>query len=180
MIGEFGQLIDDAPYLLEKLIDSFEEESAAVVRIEVGVVPCLLSVVLLSVSSWGTVSPSRCTALSMYSPSTPTPMLLRCFPRLGLLLTPRSVALGCDVRPVLSPIVRCVVLRCLAVVWFAAAADGDCEAVLQAPARGAEDVRSSAEAVSRRGLQRHPSRQVRAGRGATLLHLGRVSCSLAS
>ncbi len=35
MIGEFGQLIDEGPYLLEHLIDSFEEESSVGVKLEV-------------------------------------------------------------------------------------------------------------------------------------------------
>jgi hypothetical protein len=37
MIGEFGQLIDEGPYLLEHLIDTFEEESAVGVKLEVSV-----------------------------------------------------------------------------------------------------------------------------------------------
>ena len=35
MIGEFGELIDEAPYLLEQLIDGFAEEGAGIVRLEV-------------------------------------------------------------------------------------------------------------------------------------------------
>ena len=35
MIGEFGELIDEAPYLLEHLVDGFAEEAAVVVRLEV-------------------------------------------------------------------------------------------------------------------------------------------------
>lgn len=37
MIGEFGQLIDEGPYLLENLIDTFEEESSVNVKLEVRV-----------------------------------------------------------------------------------------------------------------------------------------------
>jgi hypothetical protein len=35
MIGEFGELIDEAPYLLEHLVDGFADEPAVVVRLEV-------------------------------------------------------------------------------------------------------------------------------------------------
>jgi hypothetical protein len=40
MIGEFGELIDEAPYLLEQLIDGFADEAAGVVRLEVCFCPC--------------------------------------------------------------------------------------------------------------------------------------------
>lgn len=42
MIGEFGELIDEAPYLLEHLVDGFAEEAAAVVRLEVRAVGLLV------------------------------------------------------------------------------------------------------------------------------------------
>ncbi len=43
MIGEFGELIDEAPYLLEHLVDGFAEEAASVVRMEVRVPMAVVS-----------------------------------------------------------------------------------------------------------------------------------------
>ena len=35
MIGEYGQLVEDGPYILEGLIDNFANEQSRVVRLEV-------------------------------------------------------------------------------------------------------------------------------------------------
>ena len=35
MIGEYGDEIDEAPYILEPLIDAFNEETSRIVRIEI-------------------------------------------------------------------------------------------------------------------------------------------------
>ena len=43
MIGEYGQLVEDGPYILEGLIDNFAVEQSRVVRLEVSacVRPCV-------------------------------------------------------------------------------------------------------------------------------------------
>ena len=41
MIGEYGQLVEDAPYILEGLIDNFANEQARIVRLEVCVCVCV-------------------------------------------------------------------------------------------------------------------------------------------
>lgn len=40
MIGEYGQLVEDGPYILEALIDDFANEKARVVRLEVRACVC--------------------------------------------------------------------------------------------------------------------------------------------